>query len=228
MDKMLKAGIIKPILKAMPWINSFVLVKGTDMLGNIKLCICLDPTNLNNAVIWEPYHFKTLEDIAHLIADFCVMMVCNYKKGYWHQKLDKASSFLTTFNSELGRFRYTVMSFGITVTGDVFQWKLDQCFGHIQNIIVIADDIMALGKKQNHRDHNLALLILLETARRCNVHLNYDKLQYKKTEVDFFGETYITSGWKPAQTKVSTITSMPEASCKKQVQSFIRMVNYLS
>ena len=76
------------------------------------------------------------------------MTVCNCKKGYWHQQLDEASSFLTTFNTELGRFRYTVMPFGVTVAGDVFQYKLDQCFGHIKNVIVIADDIMIVGKKQ--------------------------------------------------------------------------------
>ena len=62
----------------------------------------------------------------------------------------------------------------------------------------------------------------------CNVWLNYDKLQYKKTEVDFFEETYMIDGCKPAQTKVSAITTMPEPSCKKEVQSFIGMINYLS
>ena len=101
---MLKAGIIKPVHEATPWINSFVLIKGKDQLGNLKLCICLDPTNLNKAVIREPYHFKTPEDIAHLIADSCVMMICDCKKGYWHQELDETSSFLTTFNMQLGRF----------------------------------------------------------------------------------------------------------------------------
>ena len=220
-DKMLKAGIIKAVHEATPWVNSFMLIEGKDKLGNLKLHICLDPTNLNKAVIGEPYQFKTLEDIASLIAGSCVMTVCNCKKCYWHQELDEASSFVTTFNTELGRFRYTVMAFGITVAGDIFQWKLDQCFGHIKNVIVIANDIMVVGKKQNHRDHDLALASLLETARRCNVCLNYDKLQYKKTEVDFFGKTYMTSGRKPAQTKVPVITSMPEPSCKKQVQLFI-------
>ena len=82
---------------------------------------------------------------------------------------------------------------------------------------MIAKDIMVVGKKQNHRDHDVALTTLLETATRCNIQLNYDKLQYKKTEVDFFGETYMTDGCKPAQTKVSAITSMPKLSCKKQV-----------
>ena len=42
------------------------------------------------------------------------------------------------FNTEVGRYRFTVMPFNITVTGDVFQQKLDECFGHIKNLIVIA------------------------------------------------------------------------------------------
>ena len=57
--------------------------------------------------------------------------------------------------------------------------------------------------------------------------LNYDKLQYKQ-EVEFFGETYTVNGCKPAQSKVKAIIDMPSPTCKKQVQSFIGMVNYLS
>ena len=67
---------------------------------------------------------------------------------------------------------------------------------------------------------------MLNTARECNVHLNYDKLQYKQTEVDFFGEMYTVDGQKPSQSKVKAIQKMPPPQCKKQVQSFISMVNY--
>ena len=129
MDKMLQAEVLKPVYEATPWISSLVLVESKDKLDNLKLHICLDPTNLNKAVTREPYHFRTPENIPHLLADACIMTVCDCKKGYWHQKLDKASSFLTTFNTEVHRFRYTVMPFGVTVPGDVFQCKLDQCFG---------------------------------------------------------------------------------------------------
>ena len=225
---MLQAGVLAPVHEATPWINSFVLVESKDKLGNLKLHICLDPTNLNKAITREPYHFRPPEDIAHLLADACIMTVCDCKKVYWHQKLDEASSFLTTSNTETGRFRYTVMQFGITVAGDVFQRQLDQCFGKIDQVIVIVDDIMVVGKQHNHKDHGIALTNLLETTRRCNIRLNFDKLQYKKTEVDFFGETYTTDGHKPAQSKVSAIAYMPAPTCKKQVQSFIGMVNYLS
>ena len=120
------------------------------------------------------------------------------------------------------------MPFGVTIVRDVFQHKLDQCFGHIQNVIVIADDIMVVGNQHNHRDHDQVFTTLLETARKCNVGLNYEKLQYKQEEVYFFGETYTTNGCKPAQRKVKAFNEMPAPTCKKQVQSFIGMTNYLS
>ena len=100
-NKMLKVGVLKPVYEETPWINSFVLVEGKDKIGNLKLRICLDPTNLNRVIVREPYHFKTPEDIAHLLVDACIMSVCDCKKGYWHQQLDDALSFLTTFNTEL-------------------------------------------------------------------------------------------------------------------------------
>ena len=78
---MLQAAIIKPVKEATPWINSFILVKGKDKSGNPKLCICLDWTNLNKAIVHEPYHFKTPEDITHIIANSCVMTVGNCKKA---------------------------------------------------------------------------------------------------------------------------------------------------
>ena len=169
---MLKAGVLKPVHEATPWINSYVLAEERDKLGNLKLRVFLDHTNLNKAIMREPHHFKTPEDIAHLLADGCIMSMCDCKKGYWHQELDEASSFMTTFNTEPGRFRYIVMPFGATVAGDVFQHKLDQCFGHLKNVIVIADDIMIVGKKPNHNDHDHALTTLHVTARKCNVQLN--------------------------------------------------------
>ena len=79
---MLQVGVLKPVNQAIPWINSFVLVEGKDKLTNLKLRICLDLTNLNKAIVHEPYHFKTPGDIAHLFAKACVIIVCDCRKGY--------------------------------------------------------------------------------------------------------------------------------------------------
>ena len=163
-----------------------------------------------------------------MLADACILTVCDCKKGYWHQTLDEASSYLMTFNTKVGGYRFAVMPFGITVAGDMFQQKLDECFGHIKNLVVIADDIMVIGKQHNHKDHDLAFTTLLQTARKCNIKLNYDKLKFKCTEVNFYSKTYTTDGHKPAQNKITAIVKMPPPSSKKEVQSFISMINYLT
>ena len=102
-EKMLAARVIKPVHEATPWINSFILVESTDKsTGKPKLQICLDPTNLNKVIIHEPYCFQTPEDIVHKLAGATVITVLDCSKGYWHQLLDDESSYLTTFNTEIG------------------------------------------------------------------------------------------------------------------------------
>ena len=74
------AGELALLYEATPWINSYVLVEGKDKLGNLTLCICLDPTNLNKVITRQPYHFRTPENITYLLADACIMTVCDCKK----------------------------------------------------------------------------------------------------------------------------------------------------
>ena len=71
----------------------------------------------------------------------------------------------------------------------------------IEQVIIIADDIMVVGYKPDHSDHDQAFTTLLQTAQKCNVKLNYNKFQYKQDEVEFLGETYTTSSCKPSKDK---------------------------
>ena len=82
-EKMFTARVIKPVHKATPWINSFILVESTDKsTGRPNLYICLDPTNLNKAIIHEPYHFHTPEDVAYKLSGATVITVPDCSKGY--------------------------------------------------------------------------------------------------------------------------------------------------
>ena len=57
-DKMLQVDVLKPVTEATPWINSFVLLESKDKSGNLKLHICLDPMNLNKAIISRALPFQ--------------------------------------------------------------------------------------------------------------------------------------------------------------------------
>ena len=91
---MLQAGVLKPVHEATPWIKSCVFVEGNDKSGNLKLRICFDQTNLNKAIMREPYHFKTPEDIAHLLVDACIMTVCDCKRDTGISSLMRLPHFL--------------------------------------------------------------------------------------------------------------------------------------
>ena len=131
--EMEETGVIKKVRQEefTPWISSYVLVETTGKDGKPKLRICLDPSNLNKAVIREPYKYMVPDELSSKLAGATAITVVDCSKGYWHEELTEESSLLTTFNCSLGRYRFTRMPFGVSVTGDVFQRKLDECIGDI-------------------------------------------------------------------------------------------------
>ena len=68
----------------------------------------------------------------------------------------------------------------------------------------------------------------METAKKNNIKLNFDKIQYKQKEVENFGETYTTQECKLSDTKVKVITGMPKPVNLKDLQTFLGMIQYLS
>ena len=115
-----------------------------------------------------------------------------------------------------------------TVASDIFQRKLDSIFLHLENDMIIADDIMVIGCQEDEQDHDIAFTKLLETAKKNNIKLNFDKIQYKQKEVEFFGKTYTAQGLKPSDMKVKAITEMLKPTNLKDLQTFLGMVQYLS
>ena len=228
--EMEETGVIKKVLQEefTPWISSYVLVETTDKDGRPKLRICLDPSNLNKAVIREPYKYMVPDELSSKLARATAITVVDCSKGYWHEELTEESSLLTTFNCSLGRYRFTRMPFGVSVAGDVFQRKLDECIEDIRNVYCIADDIMVVGYEEDHSDHDKALTNLFQRAEKCNLKFNLDKIQYKKKEVLFFGETYTTTGRKPDPGKVEAIRTMKQPENKKELQSFLGLCQYLT
>ena len=131
----------------------------------------------------------------------------------------KLHPFLTTF-------QYWAWKISITqlcpseqpVASDVFPMHgFDECFGKIDQVIIIADDIMIVSYNPDHSDHDQAFTNLLQTGRK-SVMLNsaLTSSSTSRMKSGFFGETYTTNGHKPSKDKVSSnhihaITSQQES-----------------
>ena len=159
-----KEGVIKRVEEPTPWENSLV----TTEKANGKLRICIDPRHLNTALERERYPMKTLEDVLPKLQNCKVFSVVDLKSGYWHVRLDDESSLLTTFNSPNGRFRWCRLPFGLNVSSEIFQRRLEAALEGLEGVASVADDIFILGPGDTHADavvaHDQNLQALLD---RC-------------------------------------------------------------
>ena len=113
------------------------------------LRLCLDLKDLNKAIERNQWYARTLNDILPELAHFKYFTVKDATSGFWHVPLYFRSSLLTTFNMPLGKYRWLRMPFGLKVSGDVFQERLDRVIRLVPGVLGIADDIVIHGATEN-------------------------------------------------------------------------------
>ena len=83
-----------------------------------KVRFCLDPKDLNKANLRDHHVTPTLEDILPLFNDAKYFSIVDAKSGYWNVELDEESSYLITFDSPFGRYRFLRMPFGLKIKAE--------------------------------------------------------------------------------------------------------------
>ena len=190
LDRLVKECIITEVHEHTEWINPIVPVMKED--GSLRLC--LDPKDLNKAIERNQWYARTLDDILLELAQSKYFTVKNTMSGFWHMLLDLRSSLLTTFNTPWGKYRWLRMPFGLKVSSDVFQERLDRVLRLVPGVLRITDDIVIHGATEN--THDGTVLVLCETMRLNNLSLNAKKMQFKSTDCKFFGHKLTPDGIK--------------------------------
>ena len=172
--------------------------------GSLRLC--LDPKDLNKAIERNQWYARTLDDILPELAESKYFTVKDATSRFCHILLDFRSSLPTTFNTLWGKYRWLRMPFGLKVSGDVFQERLDRVLRLLPGILGIAEDIVINGATEN--THDGTVLVLCETARLNNLSLNSKKMQFKSTDCKFFGHRLIPDYIKVDPKKIEAIIQM--------------------
>lgn len=87
----------------------------------------------------------TVEDILLNLAKAKVFTVLDAKDGFWHVALDEPSSFLTTFWTPFGRYRWLRMPFGIASAPEELQRRQHEALENLAGTEVIVDDVLVYG-----------------------------------------------------------------------------------
>ena len=142
-----ESGYITPVKEPTEWVSSLVV-----LLRNNKVRICIDPRDLNKVVRRDNCPMKTIEEVVSSTAGATVFSVLDAKQGFLQIPLDENSSFLTTFNTPISRYRWLHLPFGIRCTPEIFQKIMDQMLEGVVGATAIMDDILVASEDKAQHD----------------------------------------------------------------------------
>ena len=156
------------------------------------------------------------------------MSIINMSSGYHNPRLVMQLSYLTTFACPFGRYQYKCLPLWAVPVCDMFQCKIDEIFNDMPNLFGIADDILVIGYNKDGADHDEAVYHVLKWCQNVNLKLNKDKCYFRCASIPFFDEVVSREGVQAYLQKIRALTKMLAPKNKRELQSFLGIVNYLS
>ena len=95
----------------------------------------------------------------------------------------------------------------------------------MEGVIGIADDMIMAGKDKMEHDRNF--LAFMEKCMENNLTLNLEKIQFKQTQVSFYGHIWLKHSISPDPKKIQALKHMEFPPDKETMRSFLGMINYL-
>ncbi|GBN59420.1 Transposon Ty3-I Gag-Pol polyprotein [Araneus ventricosus] len=171
---MVEEKFITPVLKPTEWCAPVVIVPKCD--GNVRICV--DLVELNKNIMRELHPLSKAEYSLNLLDGAKIFSKLVANSGFWQIPLDKKSSYLTTFITPFGRFRFQRLPFGISSAPEHFQRRMSQMLESIPGTICHMD-ILIWGSTQEEHDQRLT-----EVCKRLN---NSGKEIIVTTDASWYG-----------------------------------------
>ena len=138
-------------------------------------------------------------------------------KAFFGMHLTKTASLLMTFNTHLGRYSFSHVPFGLKMSQDIFQMRMDDIVAQCLGILAI-HDVFIYGK--DDRDHDGNIINLFNIAQKEGLVFNSGKCSIKQDSVTFFGGVFSANGYSSDPEKIQGITEMTPPQMKQELQSF--------
>jgi hypothetical protein len=95
-------GVVEAVDEPTEWVNSMVVVSKPN--GDLR--VCLDPKDLNKAIVRERFQLPTREDLFADMVGAKVFSKLDASQAFWQEPLTEESQVLTTFGTPFGRYKY--------------------------------------------------------------------------------------------------------------------------
>ena len=156
---------------------------------------------------------------------FQFAMPLDLNMGYYHITLTPFSRTLCTIVFPWGKYEYQRLPMGLCNSPDIFQEKMSELFQDLENIRTYMDDLLVISKN-SWEEHLVTLKKVLERLRKTGLKINDAKSFFGREAIEYLGYWITRNGIQPVPKKVMAIMNIEPPKTRKQLRSFIGLINF--
>ena len=219
-ERLVKIGVLKKVNRSEWAAPSFIIPKKDKTVRFIN-----DFRELNKRIKRMPYPMPKIQDMLLKLEGFTYATSLDLNMGYYHIELHPESKKLCTLVFPWGKYELQKLPMGLANSPDIFQEKMSTLFQDLTYVRTYIDDLLVITKG-TYEDHLVKLGAVLNKLRRAGLKVNAKKSFFAQQQLEYLGYWVTTKHITPLSKKVQAILDIAQPKTKKQLRSFIGIVNY--
>ena len=219
-ERLVKIGVLKRINNSEWAAPTFIIPKKNGTVRFIS-----DFRELNKRIQRKPYPIPKIQDLLLKLEGFRYATSLDLNMGYYHIELCPESKKLCTIVLPWGKFEYQKLPMGLCNSPDIFQEKMNELFAGFDYVRAYIDDLLVISNG-SFDDHLQKLETVLSKLQKAGFKVNADKSFFAQDQLEYLGFKITRNGIMPLPDKVQAIQNLAVPTTKKQLRSFIGVINY--
>ena len=219
-DRLCKIGVLKKVNRSEWAAPTFIIPKKDKTVRFIS-----DFRELNKRIKRKPYPIPKIQDLLLKLEGFQYGTSLDLNMGYYHIELNPDSKKLCTIVLPWGKYEYQRLPMGLCNSPDIFQEKMSILMGDLEYVRAYIDDLLVLSKG-SWEDHLNKLDEVLTRLNKAGLKVNAKKSFFGRAELEYLGYWITREGIQPLPKKVKSILNIKPPTKRKELRSFIGIVNY--
>ena len=219
-DRLCELGVLKKVNRSQWAAPTFVIPKKDGTVRFIS-----DFRELNKRIRRQPYPIPHIQDMLLNLEGFQYATSLDLNMGYYHIDLSESSKEMCTIVLPFGKYEYQRLPMGLCNSPDIFQEKMNELFEGLDFVRAYIDDLLILTKG-TYEDHLEKLERVFFKLQQAGLKVNAKKSFFARGELEYLGYWITRNGIQPMKNKVEAIMKIAEPKTRKQLRSFIGVVNY--
>jgi hypothetical protein len=185
---------------------------------------CEDYRRLNLATTPDSYPLPNIQDLSSRLHGCSIFSKLDLRKGYYQIPVQEKDIHKTAVITPFGLWEFQWMPFGLRNADQSFQRFMDEVLSGLDFAFCYLDDILiGSSSTEEHLQH---LHLVLQRLQEYGLVLNMEKCELARQEIDFLGHHITADGASPILRHVQAIQDFPAPQDKKQLKTFLGMVNF--